>query len=463
MRLASSAAGLLVALVALAATSCSSYSDYVAEARLDYRAGAYAASDEKLSELVDDEDSDQHFYLLERGVVQLALQDAKRSERMFSRAQDRMDEIGPANALDWMGAMLLDDRSIPNPGADYEQVLVRAMLALANLMGDGRDAKAYANAILRKQLELRDAFGTGGIEGQQNPKLNTKLVGFGSYLQGILAEEEAMKRSEARAFFEEVRQHEPAYAGIAEDLARVTDGQYAAPGHGVVYVLALTGLGPTRVEGEEPISSTAFLIAQIAWQILRDRAVLPNLTAIRIPVLAFERGNPECLEVRAIGAVEGLTQTVTDVEQVAQAEFDAMKDWIIARAIMRRFFKIGITEASKEIANQSGDPWVDIGISVLGMIWTGTEVTDTRSWSFLPARFQTRRLELPEGVHELELRAVRGGNPTGAPQRVRVRVLAGQSTYVLALTPTTAGGPPPLCSRPADEPAPSPNATEISS
>ena len=87
----------------------------------------------------------------------------------------------------------------------------------------------------------------------------------------------------------------------------------------MVYVLALTGLGPTRVEGEEPISSTAFLIAQIAWQILRDRAVLPNLTSIRIPVLAFERGNPECLEVRANGEAQGLTQTVTDVEQVQEA------------------------------------------------------------------------------------------------------------------------------------------------
>ncbi len=460
MRFASMAARCLGPLAALAVASCSSYSDYVADARADYRAGAYGASDEKLSELVDDEDSYQHFYLLERGVVRLALQDAKRSEKMFARAQERMDEIGPSTALDWMGAMFLDDTSLANPGADYEQVLVRAMLALANLMGDGRDAKAYANAILRKQLELRDAFGTGGVEGQSNPKLNTKLVGFGSYLQGIMAEEEAMKRTEARAFFEEVRKNEPHYAGVEDDLARVTDGQYASPGNGVVYVLALTGLGPSRVEGDEPVSSTALLLAQAVWQILRDRAVLPNLTAIKIPVLRFERGNPECVDVRVNGDSTGFTQTVTDVEEIAQAEFDAMKDWIIARAIMRRFFKIGITEASKEIVNQNRDPLIDIGISVLGMVWTGTEITDTRSWSFLPARFQTKRLELPEGVHELELRAVRGGNAGGAPQRIRVRVLAGQNTYVLALTPTTSGGPPPLSSRPVDEPSALTNASE---
>lgn len=444
------------ALVALLASACSSYSDYVSEARADYRTGHYLASDEKLSELGDDDDSYQHFYELERGMVRLALNDPKRSAKLFTRAQEKMDEIGPSNALDWMSAMLTDDTALPNPGADYEQIMVRAMLALTDLMGDGRDAKAYAHAILRKQLELRDAFGTGDVEGQENPKLNTKLVGFGSYLQGIMAEEEGMKRSEARAFFEEVRQHEPHYLGIEADLARVTDGQYAPPGHGAVYVIGCTGLGPTRIEGEEPVSQVAFILAQAIWQILRDRAVLPNFTAIKIPVLSFERGNPDCLAVTVNGTSCGFTQTVTDVEAVAQAEFDAMKDWIIARAVMRRMFKIGITEVSKEVANQSKDPLIDIGISIVGMIWTATEVTDTRSWSFLPARFQTYRIELPEGVHELEMRAVHGGNAIGSPQRIRVRVLSGLNTYVLTLTPSTAGGPPPLSSRPVDEPAPEP-------
>ena len=67
----------------------------------------------------------------------------------------------------------------------------------------------------------------------------------------------------------------------------------------------------------------------------------------------------------------------------------------------------------------------------------------------LPASIQVLRLELPEGVHDLAIRPLHGGQLTGEERSVRVQVVAGYNTYVSALVPTLAGGPPPMTSRPA--------------
>ena len=88
-----------------------------------------------------------------------------------------------------------------------------------------------------------------------------------------------------------------------------------------------------------------------------------------------------------------------------------------------------------------------VGIDILGNLWAATEGADLRSWSLLPASFQALRVEVPEGEHEVVLRALRNGRMVGAEQRVRVRVHAGYNTFVLGLTPTQAGGPSPLTSR----------------
>ena len=57
---------------------------------------------------------------------------------------------------------LTDDTHRAYAGEDYEKVLIRAFLALSNLMHDGGDADAYALQVNDKQRQIIEAAGDRG-------------------------------------------------------------------------------------------------------------------------------------------------------------------------------------------------------------------------------------------------------------------------------------------------------------
>ncbi len=378
-------------------------------------------------------------------MAELALGNPAQAERALKSARDRFEDIAGHGAGEWFASVLLDDRQLDYEGADYEHVLVRAMLAAANLMAGGGDATAYALQVLERQRQIMDAFEQNGAR----PKQRYKLVAFGAYLRAILAEGDPLKADVAKRAYQEVLELEPGFGAAEDALGRE---RHSAPGNGVVHVIALVGRGPLRVEAEEPCTAAVLAIAQVIWAIYRDRVTFPNIAAVKIPALAFHGDNPGEVVVEVDGGAAGATAAVTDVEATARAEFAAMRDWITARAALRRAFKIAVTEGVKETVNkpkrrgQEPDELTDLAISLGGLLWTSLEEADLRCWGLLPATFQVLRLELPAGEHEVALRAGRHGAAVGAPQTVRVLVRDGFNTYVLGLVPTLAGGPPPLSS-----------------
>lgn len=421
-----------------ALVSCSS--DPVAKVRLDFAQGNYQACHDELTRLKEDDDSNAHVYLLDRGVVSLALADPRGATQDFRFARDRLDDLEGTDFAGWFGSVLLDDRQLKYQGYDYEKVMVRAMLALSDLMtGNAGDAGAFALQVAEKQQEIIESF---RAPDGSTPKESYKLVAFGSYLRGII-DEERLRFDTAKRSFERVKQIEPGFAYIDEDLRRVTEGHHSQKGNGVVHVIGLVGRAPFRVEADEPVTQVAMGIAQLAWEIARRRAILPNFTSVKIPALAFYQDNPTEIHVEVGGAPAGVTATVTDVEQTALEEFEAMKAHIIARAVVRRAFKIAVTEGVKEAARPRNKPYrvenalLDLAISGIGILWTAIEGADLRCWSLLPARIQAVRIELPEGEHDILLRAGVGGQPAGPPQSIRVLVRDGFNTYVTALSPTT--------------------------
>lgn len=426
-------------------------SDPMPAIREAFYEGRYDEARERLLELERDS-SDRQVYQLERGIVELARHEPQESERALRAARDRLDELETDDPLSWFAAVLLDDRQLPYSGADYEKVLVRAVLAVANLMHGGRDAAAYALQVLEKQQEIIRSFED---ENGYNPKRAYKLVAFGSYLRAILLENDPVKLATARREFERVKRLEPDFPFADADLERAAHGKHSEKGNGVIHVIAMVGKGPFRVEVEEPVTSRVLALAQAIWGHLRKRAVLPNITAVKIPAMAYWRDNPTETHVSVDGRAAGATATVTDVELTAAREFAAMRNHIVARAVLRRAFKIAVTEGVREAIRKDskeydeGELFKDLAVSILGMVWTGVEQADLRCWSLLPASFQVLRLEVPAGRHELTIRAGLHGRPVGAPQTVHVMVRDGYNTYVLVQTPTLHGGPEPLTSEPA--------------
>lgn len=422
-------------------------SDPLQQVREEYSAGNYQAAHDDLVTLKNQGGDDAALYALELSVVDLALRKPHDAEEVLRFARDRLDQVREAGAFDWLASVLLDDRQLPFLAADYEQVLVRAMLAVANLMGSGGDAAAYALQVLEEQTRLMQSFEANG----NKPKMNYKLVAFGTYLRAILAEEDPTRLDVARRAYQQVLEMDPGLQLAEAGVQRVTEGVHSPKGHGAVHVLALVGRGPYRVSVDEPVTRNVLAIVQWIWAAERKRVTLPNIAAVPVPELAYHKDNPTAAQVIVDGKPMGTTETVTDVEAIASQEWAVMKDYYVARAALRRAFKIVVTEGLKEAVNperkgQQANPWVDLAISVGGLLWSAAEQADLRAWGLLPAEFQAQRLVLPVGVHDITLVATRNGVAVGQPQTVTVEVHDGLNTYVVGLLPTTAGGPQPMTS-----------------
>ncbi len=430
---------------------CGCASNPMPEIRGAFDTGDYLVARDQLIAAREADPSNDHVFALEQALVELALGNPGVAEAQLRSARDALDDHRDTSASSWLGAALADDRQLDYGGADYEHVLVRALLAAINLVNGNQDADAYALQVLERQREIIDNFGEGE---SYNPKKAYKLVAFGSYLRGIINEEDPVHLDSARRSFEKVLALEPKFAFAKEDLRRSREGQHSAKGNGVVHIIALVGHGPTRIETQQRIGEDALALAQAIWVNSSRRAALLNTVSVPIPELAYRSDNPDSVHVFVDGQPMGETAAITDIERTAQVEFKALREHAIARALLRRAFKIAITEGAKEaIENDPEDPdynrTADIGISIAGFLWTAAEAADLRCWSLLPATLQVTRIEMPAGEYNIALRSGRRGTPTGVPQTVRVLVRDGFNTYVLAQVPTLNGGPPPLTSDPA--------------
>lgn len=430
-------------------------SDPMAKVRTAYAAGQYHSAQQMLLEMRKSDNSNRQLYNLELGVVDQALEEPAEAVKVMRAARNRLDELaGDGTFFSSFKSMFLDDRQLPYTGADYENVLLRAMLAVADLMIGGQDANAYAFQVLEKQQQIIRSFKDPN---GKDPKKAYKLVAFGSYLRAIMNEENPLNNSIAVREFQRVVDLAPDFPYGQADLKRAKYGQYSAKGNGVVHIIALVGRGPFRVQVEERATAQVLAIAQLVWNHFQDRPAIPNIVRIPVAALAFYGDNPTEMLVTVDGVRRGVTATVTDVETTAKAEFDAMRDYMMAKAVVRRMFKLIVIEGGKaglrEVTGSSEKrDLLSLLLDLLGILWTASEQADLRCWNLLPADFQVLRVELPEGKHEISLQVSRNGQPSGFAQVVRVYVKDGFNTYVLALAPTLRGGPPPMTSSPADIP-----------
>lgn len=439
--------GLVVAAVFVA--GCSGPNRFLADVQDDYAAGRFASANDRLQELEDKKPFNRHVYALNRGVTELALARPEAAVSAMRQARDRMDELASEDYGSWFSATLESDTQLAYPGEDYEQVLVRAMLSIADLMAGGGDADAFANQVLERQQEIIDAFQDD--DGTQ-PKKAYKLVGFGAYLRAILHEDRPLEVDVAEREYRKLADLEPAYPFAAEDIERVSNGRHAGEGNGVIHVIALLGRAPYKVEVPEQVSTEAMQIAQVVLAVIRNQFTIPNLQSVKIPALEYHTNNPARVFVDVNGKPSAETVVVTDVEDVATQQFDVLHDWIVARAVLRRVFKLGVTEGAKALVGHAKpeEQLIGLGIDVIGNIWTAQERADLRCWALLPATFQAARIEVPEGVHTVTLRAASADRPDGKACSVDVRVRRGTNTYVVWQAPTVSAGSTPLTSDPAD-------------
>ncbi|MBX3441262.1 MAG: hypothetical protein KF774_02560 [Planctomyces sp.] len=423
---------LLTALLAAAwLAGCSSHVDRLAGVRQQFFRGDLTAARAEIVRLREKPKRDEDVLLLDQAIVELFDGQPRQAERLLRTVRDRFDHLEQKDVVESAKAMLTDDTRLAYSGEDHERILIRAMLALSNLMGDGGDAEAYSLQIAAKQRELIDR--AGGFE--EHPELESLQVALGPYLRATLQEERQTNPDEVVRNRAMVVSWQPDFRDGQVDLARAESAPLCPPGQGVVHIIAMVGAGPIREERSEIPTQAAMLIADRILSALAKQNVPPTLAPIRVPVVVRRVNRIQHLKVAVDDRPAGETATLVDVGRLAEAHFESRRAEILGRAVARRALKKGIIYGVKEGTGAHAAPVLDFALNVLGVAWEAAEAPDTRCWGLLPDRIQVLRLELPAGQRSLQLTPGDQAGKFGFPALTEIEVEDGRSSYVLVNFP----------------------------
>ncbi|MCE9562329.1 MAG: hypothetical protein K8U57_09770 [Planctomycetes bacterium] len=422
---------------AMLASGCATHGDRVQEIRSAYYSGRIDTASAKIDTAIQKNKSEADVLKLDQATILLSQGKAKEAEALFREVRDNFEAKEGKDIAEGVKSMLTDDRQLAYAGEDYEKVLIRFMLSLSSLLGDGSDATAYALQVTQKQQQIIDNSKSLSGDGK-NLKANYKLVPAGAYLHAALREETHTNYDDVARSLELVAKWKPDFPAIKQDLERAKHGSHSQPGHGVVYIFTLVGRGPYKEEKMEIASTAALLIADRLITALGKQSLPPTIAPIKIPVVVRPYNEIAKVSVAADGRAVGQTATITDVGLMATEQCEAVMPETLARAVVRRVVKKGAVYGVKEAIGTNKGSLTSLGMDAAGVAWEALEVADTRCWGLLPDKIQVLRLELPVGEHQLTLQPLTGDAVNlGQPESVKIQIQDGRNSYVMANFPNS--------------------------
>lgn len=355
-------AAALLALVAACATGCQAPGS-LAAARAYYAGDPAGAQQQLEAQLASDEEG-RALYLNELGVLALERRDLPEAQRLFEEAFHRMGAFD-SDGLDATGAILGAEGSKEWRGDPYERAMNSWYLGLTYwLLGVHDNALAcFKNSIFVDSSRGEDRFDCDFA-----PAL---------FLEGLayraIGEREMARSSLTTA-------HELAPDCPALDPAR--------PGN--VVVVVDVGRGPTKTNAGEHGELTRF---------------------VEHP----ER--PASIEVLVDGAPAGTTAVAGSVYFQATTrggrDFDAI---LKTKSAVKSGSAAAGTAAlllADDVSKKRQAGMVAVGAALLLTSLAIRAEADTRHWTSLPNEVQLARLELPPGVHQIEIRPGAGWRVAG--------------------------------------------------
>ena len=431
---------LLLAVIGGAGACATGYADRAKAGRNLFHAGRLDQSRKEIDrQLQKGRKKETDLLKLESAMIDLSNGNIPAARKSLIEVRDRFDYYEQKSLAENALSLWTDDTVTAYSGEDYEKVMIRAMLAVAELLQGGGDAEAFALQVVEKQEQIKRETGKPlrDEEGNElpNPKLAYKEPAFGTYLRGVLREETLTNYDDAARYYERVTQLEPAFTQAARDLHRVQYGRHHEQGNGVVYVIAFVGRGPVKEQVNAEATQFALFIAERIFSATNKYSLPPTVAPVPIPEVRRFYDDMHGIGVYVDGKPRAVTETVTDVGQMAVEQFEANRNTIIARAVVRRIVKKGTVYAVKNVADVN--PWVSLLFDVGGVVWEAYEAADTRCWGLLPDRIQIARIELPAGDHSVAMQPVsRSGQALSATRySIDLRVTNGRNAYVFANFP----------------------------
>ncbi len=414
----------------LLAAGCATHADRLREVRMQFYQGSLETAAITLDKDISNYPREAEAFKLDRAVVELAAGRPKEAEKFLREARDALDYNSQASLAEKAGSMLTDDTHTAYAGEDYEKVLVRAMLALSNLMSGGEDATAYALQVSDIQERI---IANGAEEGaRENPKLSYQRVALGEYIHGTINEASRLDYNEAARSYMKVCSWEPDFPFGRYDVDRAMHGHHSQQGDGVLYVFALVGRGPYKEEAVEVAATISMFAASAVVNATANHTIPPSVAPIKVPRVVVYHNPMNSVFVSADGRPVGPTATITDVGRLAVDQYQAIYPRVVVRAVVRRAAKEGIVYGAKEALKTQNNSWANLAMDIGGIAWQATESADCRCWGLLPDRIQVLRLEMPAGDHQIHLQPDGGfGGLLGADATVRIE--PGRNTYLMGV------------------------------
>jgi uncharacterized protein len=408
---------------------CSTHSKRIAQPRSFFYDGQLQACREGLEKLAKSSRHDRDVVNLDLAVVDLLGGQAKQAETRLKEVRDRFDYLEQNSLAEKTVSMWTDDQTRSYAGEDYEKILIRVFLTLSNLMHDGTDAESYTLQTQDKHEQLVQQF----VQSSGKPSTDYVPLPLGFYMRGLLREATHHDYDDAVRNYELASSLLPNCDPLRWDVSRVQNGVHSQPGSGVVYVFAMVGRGPYKIQVEERPTSDALLIADRIISAVGPYKLPPTIAPIKIPDVVVPQSDVDQVGVAFNAHKIGPTASIADIEHLARTTYQANRTSIIARAVARRVVKKATIVAAKDSIGKNG--LTSIGMDLAGVAWEATEAADTRCWGLLPKDIQVLRVEVPAGEHALQLVPLASGQPVGPSQQASVRVVDGQNTYVLCWFP----------------------------
>jgi tetratricopeptide (TPR) repeat protein len=424
----------------LFSVGCSTHAKRIAQPRNLFYNGQIVACRESLEKLSKANRHDRDVVNLDLAVVDLLCGEAKKAEGRLKEVRDRFDHLEQDSITEKTVSMWTDDQVRSYAGEDYEKILIRIFLSLTNLMHDGTDAESYTLQIQDKHEQLAERFEQSS--GKKKQEYTPLPLGF--YMRGMLREATHRDYDDAVRNYEIAAQLLPNNQPLSWDLARVRSGVHSHPGHGVVYVFAMVGRGPHKIEVAEQPTSDALLIADRIISAVGPYKLPPTIAPIKIPDIAITPSDVESVGVQIDSQPIGPTASLANVDELAVSTYQANRNAIVARAVARRVIKKATIVAAKDSISKNN--WTSLGMDVAGIAWEASEGADTRCWGLLPRDIQVLRVEVPAGDHRLSLNPLMANRPVGPSQSTSVHVVDGQNTYVLCWFPDSRSVSQIMCS-----------------
>jgi uncharacterized protein len=415
-----SASLLAVVLAFIPACSSSLFSDYPDSARSGVRAfeqGRFPAAAKQFERIEKADDDDAFLAYAEAGMAWHVAGEPQKSIETWHLAEKSLEEftdrptISGRSIVESIGSVLVNEKSLPYDGEDFEIALLHGFLAWDYLrMGNLNDAMVE---VLRSYQIQNDAEERYAKEYGMNR--------FSRFVAAVTQEVDA-NFDEAEIDLNQLNEEVPGHPAIEMSLLRVQrlqgEGAKAERGLAQLVVIHESGRMPNKVSSEFRYSTKR------------------SAGRVSLPKFGMPRSARNGLLVSLNNESIGRTVVLEDVLDVARTNLDDRMAWVMTRSIGRAAAKtILIDQVAKKVTKKNGEG-LGFLVSAFGsLLQFATEKADLRSWITLPQTIEVFRASVEPGDHELAVQLPGQGILTlgihsfrpGRPVLVTVRSFGGRA------------------------------------